>query len=199
MWRFDERFIPGERLMLNYRDGDEDAFDTLYRRYRRPLLDFIYRMVMNAADAEDLCQEAFLRVIRGKKKYEATGQFKTWLFQIALNLCRGWLRRMKHRSHLSLNASVLSQDDEEVELQELIPDTSPDPVKCVETNELETIVQQAIASLPEDQRSVVILREYQGLKLSEIAEIMDCPVGTVKSLNHRAHQKLEKILAKYID
>ena len=199
MWRFDERFIPGERLMLNYRDGDEDAFDTLYRRYRRPLLDFIYRMVMNAADAEDLCQEAFLRVIRGKKKYEATAQFKTWLFQIALNLCRGRLRRMKHRSHLSLNASVLSQDDEEVELQELIPDTSPDPVECVETNELETLVQQAITSLPEDQRSVVILREYQGLKLSEIAEIMNCPVGTVKSLNHRAHQKLEKILAKYID
>ena len=199
MWRFDERFIPGERLMLNYRDGDEDAFDTLYRRYRRPLLDFIYRMVMNAADAEDLCQEAFLRVVRGKKKYEVTAQFKTWLFQIALNLCRGRLRRMKHRSHLSLNASVLSQDDEEVEFQELIPDTSPDPVECVETNELETIVQQAIASLPEDQRSVVILREYQGLKLSEIAEIMNCPVGTVKSLNHRAHQKLEKILAKYID
>ena len=181
MWRSDEE------LMLSYRDGDEDAFEMLYRRYERPLLDFIYRMVMNAADAENLCQETFFRVVRGKKKYKATAQFKTWLFRIALNLCRDGLRRMKHRAHLSLNAPVLAQAGENVELQELIADPSSDPVKHVETDELEAIIQKAIASLPEDQHLVVILKEYQGLKLSEIADIMNCPIGTVKSLNHRAH------------
>ncbi len=192
MWRSDEE------LMLSYRDGDEYAFEMLYRRYEKPLLNFIYRVIMDAADAENLCQEAFFRVVRGRKKYRATAQFKTWLFQIALNLCRDRLRRMKHRSHLSLNAAVSSEDDKTVELQELIPDTSANPGKLMEANEQNLVVKQAIASLPEDQRLVVILKEYQGLKLSEIAEIMNRPVGTVKSLNHRAHGKLRKMLAKYV-
>ena len=187
-----------EELMLNYRDGDEDAFEMLYRRYERPLLNFIYRMVMDTADAENLCQEAFFRVVRGRKKYQATARFRTWLFRIALNLCRDRLRRMKHRSHLSLNALALSQDDESVELQELIPDPAPDPMKYVESDELEAIVKQAVASLPEDQRLAVILKEYQGLKFSEIADIMNRPIGTVKSLNHRAHGRLKKMLAKYV-
>jgi RNA polymerase sigma-70 factor (ECF subfamily) len=156
-------------------------------------------MVMSAADAEDLCQETFFRVARGKKKYQVTAKFKTWLFQIALNLCKDRLRRMKHRSHLSLNAPVLFQDDEYIELQEIIPDPLSDPMKYVETGELKTLVQQAIASLPEEQRFVVILKEYHELKFSEIADIMNCPIGTVKSHNYRAHEKLKKILAKYID
>jgi RNA polymerase sigma-70 factor (ECF subfamily) len=193
MWPSDEE------LMSSYRDGDEAAFEMLYRRYEKPLLNFIYRMVMDAADAENLCQETFFRVVRGKRKYQATAQFKTWLFRIALNLCRDRSRRMRHRSHLSLNAPALSQDDGDIELQELIPDPSSDPVKYVETDELEALVQGAIRSLPEDQRLVVILKEYQGLKLSEIADIMNCPTGTVKSLNHRAHEKLKRILAKYME
>jgi len=192
MWRSDEE------LMLGYRDGDEDAFEMLYCRYEKPLLDFIYRMIMNAVDAESLCQETFFRIVRAKRKYEATAQFKTWLFQIALNLCRDRLRRMKHRSHLSLNAPAQSQNDGDVELQELISDPSSDLEKHVEKDELEALVQGAIASLPEDERLVVILKEYQELKLSEIADIMNCPIGTLKSLNYRAHEKLKKILAKYI-
>jgi len=192
MWRSDEE------LMLDYRDGDEYAFEMLYRRHEKPLLNFIYRMIMDAADAENLCQEAFFRVVRGRKKYRATGRFKTWLFQIAINLCRDQLRRMKHRSHLSLNAAASSEGDEIAELQELIPDASANPGERIETDEQESVIKQAIASLPEDQRLVVILKEYQELKLSEIASIMNRPVGTVKSLNHRAHVSLRKILAKYV-
>ena len=188
-----------EELMSSYRDGEGDAFEILYRRYEKPLLAFIYRMVMSAADAEDLCQEAFFRVVRGKKRYEVTAKFKAWLFRIALNLCRDRLRRMKHRSHLSLNGPIRSQDGEDVELQEAISHPSPNPIAYVETGELQTLVQQAIASLPEEQRFVVILREYHELKIPEIADIMNCPIGTVKSHNHRAHEKLKKILAKYID
>jgi len=184
--------------MLSYRDGDEDAFEMLYRRYEKLLLNFLYYMVMNAVDAENLCQETFFRIVRAKRKYEATAQFKTWIFQIALNLCRDKLRRMKHRSHLSLNAHASSQNDGDIELQELISDPSADLEKYVEKDELEALVQGAIASLPEDERLVVILKEYQELKLSEIADIMNCPIGTVKSLNHRAHKKLKKILAKYL-
>ena len=194
MWRSDEE------LMLSYRDGDEEAFEILYRRYEKPVLNFIYRLVMSAGDAEELCQEVFFRVARGKKKYNVTAKFKTWLFQIARNLCRDRLRRMKHRSHLSLNTLMLSQDDDYVEFQELISHpSSVDPMKQVETGERKVMVQQAIASLPEEQRLVVIMREYHGLKFSEIADIMNCPVGTVKSHNYRVHGKLKEILAEYMN
>lgn len=187
-----------EELMLSYRGGDEAAFEMLYRRHEKPLLNFFYRVVMNAVEAENLCQETFFRIVRAKKKYEATAKFKTWLFQIALNLCRDRLRRMKHRSHISLNTQASSQNDADIELHELISDPSSDLEKHMETEELGALVQGAITSLPEDEHLVVVLKEYQGTKFSEIANIMNCPIGTIKSLNHRAHKKLRKILAKYI-
>jgi RNA polymerase sigma-70 factor (ECF subfamily) len=187
-----------EELMLNYREGDEAAFEMLYRKYEKPVLDFIYRMVMSADEAENLCQEAFFRVVRARKNYQVTATFKTWLFQIALNLCRDRQRRMKHRSHLSLSAPVRAQNDRDAELQDVLADPSLDLVRRVETAELGALVQRAIAALPEDEHLVVVLKEYQGLEFSEIAEIMDCPVGTLKSLNHRAHEKLRKTLAKYL-
>jgi len=193
MWRSDEE------LMLSCRDGDEDAFEMLYRRYERPIFSFVYRMVMSAADAEDLCQETFFRIMRAKKKYQVSGKFKTWLFRIALNLCRDRLRRMKFRSHLSLNSAVFPQDGEETQLQENICDPSSDPMACAQTDEMKTLVQEAFAILPEQERTVVILKEYHALKFAEIADVMNCPIGTVKSLNHRGRQKLMTALSKYMD
>jgi len=192
MWRSDEE------LMLRYRDGDIDAFEILYRRYEKPLFDFIYRMVMNPSEAENLYQETFYRVIRSKKKYKVTAQFKTWLFQIAINLCRDRLRRMKHRSHLSLNALVTSQNNGGVEYQEFISDPSSDLDKYVESEELVSLIKGAIASLSEKERLVFVMKEYQGMKFSEIADILNCPIGTLLSLNHRAEEKLKKILLKYV-
>jgi RNA polymerase sigma-70 factor (ECF subfamily) len=181
-----------------YRNGDNYAFEILYQRYEKPLLNFLYRAVMNAVEAESLCQETFMRIIRARKKYEATAQFKTWLYHIALNLCRDRMRRMKHRSHLSLNSHASPQDDDDVELKELISDPSSDPEKDIEIKQLGALVQEAISCLPEEEHLVVVLKEYQGLKFSEIANVMTRPIGTVKSLNHRAHQKLKKSLAKYL-
>ncbi len=188
-----------EDLMLSCRDGDEGAFEVLYRRYEKPIFSFIYRIVMSAADAEELCQETFFKVVRAKKEYQVSGKFKTWLFRIALNLCHDRLRRMKFRSHISLDAPVFSQDSQDIQLQQSICRSSSDPVKYVEKDEMKTLVQQAFTMLPEKERTVVILKEYHALKFSEIADIMNCPVGTVKSLNHRGHQKLIKVLSKYID
>jgi len=184
--------------MLSYREGDEPAFDLLYRKYEKPVLDFIYHMVMSVDEAENLCQETFFRVVRARKNYQVRATFKTWLFQIALNLCRDRQRRLKHRSHLSLSAPVRPQNEREAEIQDVLADPSLDLASRVETAELGDLVQRAISALREDEHSVVVLREYQGLDYSEIAEIMDCPVGTLKSLNHRAHEKLKKSLAKYL-
>lgn len=192
MWRSDED------LMLMYSNGDIDAFEILYRRYERPLLDFIYRLVMNPSEAENLYQETFYRVIKSKKKYKVTAQFKTWLFQIAINLCRDSFRKMKHRSHLSLDARVVSQNDEGVEYQEFISNPSADTAKEVESAELVSFIKAAVASLPEKEHFIFVMKEYQGMKFLEIADILNCPLGTVLSLNHRAQVKLRKILSKYV-
>ena len=184
--------------MLMYRDGDFGAFETLYRRYEKPLLDFIYRLAMNPSEAENLYQETYYRVIRSKRNYRATARFKTWLFQIALNLCRDSARRMKHRSHISLNSTIAKNDDEGVELQQLISDPSLDVSHQVESDEMASLVKNALASLPEKEHLVFVMKEYQGMKFTEISEILDSPIGTVLSLNHRAQEKLKKMLSKYI-
>ncbi len=192
-------FFPDEDLMLRYRNGDEDAFEMLYRRYEKPVFSFIYRILMSAVDAEDLCQETFLRLVKEKKKYQVSGNFKTWIFRIALNLCRDRLRRKKFRSHRSMDAPTLSQNGNIIEFKNTLSDPAPDQIECMEKDEMKVLIQRAFAKLPEKQRTVVILKEYQDLKFSEIAEIMKSPVGTIKSLNHRGHKKLKKILVKYID
>ena len=191
--------FPDEDLMLRYRNGDEDAFEMLYRRYEKPVFSFIYRILMSTADAEDLCQETFLRLVKEKKKYQVSGNFKTWIFRIALNLCRDRLRRKKFRSHRSIDAPSLSQNGTKNEFENILSDPAPDQIDCMEKNEMKVLIQKAFAKLPEKQRTVVILKEYQALKFSEIAEIMKTPLGTIKSLNHRGRQKLKKILTKYID
>jgi RNA polymerase sigma-70 factor (ECF subfamily) len=155
-------------------------------------------MVMDAPEAESLCQETFYRVVKARKRYKATAQFKTWLFQIALNLSRDKLRRMKHRSHRSLNAPIQSQHEAGIELLDSLSDPDPSVAANLETAQLESLVKAAIASLPEEEHLVVIMKEYQGMTYSEITKILDCPIGTLKSHNHRAHQRLRKILFKYI-
>lgn len=187
-----------EELMLRYRDGDAAAFDTLYRRYERPLFDFISRMAPNAADSESLFQETFLRLVKARERYRATAQFRTWLFQIAVNLCRDRARRMKHRGHISLDAPVFSGGAGRGSVRDLVADPSSAVGASVETRELEAAVRGAVGSLPDDERLVVVLREYQDLEYSDIAGIMDRPVGTLKSIHHRACGRLRNTLAPYL-
>lgn len=187
-----------EELMLRYRDGEATAFDTLYRRYERPLYDFIYRMAPNTADTESLFQETFLRLVGAKERYRAAAKFKTWLFQIAVNLCRDRARRMKHRTHLSLNDPVASPGDGRGEVQDLVPDPAAPIGASVEAGLLERAVKEAVGTLPEDERAVVVLKEYQELTYPEIAEILERPVGTLKSVHHRACERLRGTLAPYL-
>ena len=105
---------------------------------------------------------------------------------------------MKHRSHLSLNSPVFSGSDGRTDVQELVSDPSAAVDKSAESAELETAVKGAVASLPEDEHLVVVLKEYQGLKYSEIAKITNRPIGTLKSINHRAHERLRSALAPYL-
>jgi RNA polymerase sigma-70 factor (ECF subfamily) len=105
---------------------------------------------------------------------------------------------MKHRSHLSLSTPFFSKGDRRGDIQNLVSDPSPAVDKSVEAGELETAVKRAVGSLPEDEHLIVVLKEYRGLKYSEIAEIMNRPIGTLKSINHRAHERLRSALAAYL-
>jgi RNA polymerase sigma-70 factor (ECF subfamily) len=98
-----------------------------------------------------------------------------------------------------MDAPSLSQNGNIIEFENALSDPAPDQIDCIEKDEMKMLIQQAFTKLPEKQRTVVILKEYQSLKFSEIAQIMKSPVGTIKSLNHRGRQKLKKILANYID
>jgi RNA polymerase sigma-70 factor (ECF subfamily) len=192
MWRTDEE------LMLAYAHGDELAFETLYYRYEKPILNFINRILMNSVEAETCCQETFFRVIRAKKTYEVQAPFKTWIYKIALNLCRDRLRRKKHRSHLSLSGRASRQTEELVTLGDTISDAATDVEKQLEHQEMVGFIKEALLGLSQEEHLVVTMKEYQELKLSEIADILDCPLGTVKSHCHRAFKKLTKSMAKYL-
>lgn len=106
---------------------------------------------------------------------------------------------MKFRSHESLDGPVISQECQDIQPHKGLFDPSSDPAKRVEAEEMKVLVQKAFATLPENQRTVIVLKEYHALTFSEIAEIMQCPIGTAKSLSYRGHQKLLEILSKYID
>jgi RNA polymerase sigma-70 factor (ECF subfamily) len=193
------RLLSDEDLMVRYRDGNDDAFEMLYRKYEKPLFSFIYRILLSTKDAEDLCQETFLRVVKQKMKYRVSGKFKTWIYQIALNLCRDRLRRRKLRIHRSIDDYLTSHEINKNDSENSSSDPAPDQIDSIEKNELRILIQGALAKLPEKQRTVIILKEYNALKFSEISDIMKSPVGTIKSLNHRGREKLKLILSNYIE
>jgi RNA polymerase sigma-70 factor (ECF subfamily) len=189
--------LSDEELVSRFCDGNDAAFEILYRRYEKSLLNFINRIVLDANASEEILQEVLLRVVRHRKRYKHRASFKTWLFHITVNLCRDWLRRHKHRDHLSLNASVIDGNGK-LELHEVFESNTPLPDEQVEQEELQVLIRYAITTLSVEQRLVVSLKWYEGMKLKEIAELLECPLGTVKSYDHRANQQLRKALERYL-
>lgn len=188
-----------ETLMLRYRDGDSRAFEQLLLRYRRPVYLFVLRLVGmgNTALAEDLTQETFLRVVKHARSYEQQARFRTWLYTMARNLCVDALRRARHRRAQSLDAPMHEEDRET--LLEHTADTSPAVDRRVIGHELQQRIQQAVASLPEDQREVFLMREVAELQFKEIAAIVGIPENTVKSRMRYALEKLREALDDYED
>ena len=185
------------QLMLGVKQGDEASFELLLQRYRRPLCHFLNRMVRDAAHAEDLAQEVFLRVYRARREYEPSAKFTTWLFRIATNLALNSLRDTRHRqSEVSLDAPTEGQDG-----SEMTPDV-PDGAPVVEQQLVERdrvgVVRRAIFALPEKQRAAVLLHKYQELDYDEIARILGCSVSALKSLLFRAYETLRVELAPLV-
>jgi RNA polymerase sigma-70 factor (ECF subfamily) len=168
--------------------GKVDAYGKIVGRYHGRLYNFIYRFVGDRETAEDIVQETFLRAFRKRDEYRAIANFSTWLFTIAGNLAKSELRRRKRWRMIS------AERDEETDTGMELPDESARPDKVAESSIADVQIQNAINSLPNNYRQVILLRDVEGMSYQEISEIVDCPVGTVKSRVNRARLKLQQKL-----
>ena len=177
-------------LMLRVRDGDSVSFGLLLERHRAPVIHFVYRMVLSQAVAEELAQEAFLRVYRSRASYEPTAKFTTWLFRIASHLALNWIRDSKKEKN---QESLDSQTPDGTSLQVMDGQLSieQEMVRRVKLKE----VRAAIDTLPVKQRAAVLMHKYQEMEYSQIAKVLQCSESAVKSLLFRAYESLRSRLA----
>lgn len=184
--------ISDVELMLKVKRGDREAFGLLVGRYRRPLINFIYRFTANPGESEDLAQEVFVRAFQSAPKYEPKAAFSTWLYRIATNMALNYLRDRKPQLSRSLDTG-LSVEQGTLRLE--IRDKAALADERLMEREKVIQIRQALASLPHNQRLAVVLTKYQELSLREAAEIMNCSETAVKSLIFRAYSTLrEKLL-----
>jgi RNA polymerase sigma-70 factor (ECF subfamily) len=185
---------PDVALMLRVRDGDRAAFDILIERYRKPLLNVIVRTIGRDADAEDLAQDVFVRVYQAAPRYQPTAKFSTWLYTIARRICLNHARAQTFRRWFSLTG-----DDDSDDPPNDPPDPhTPDPAMDLERRELQRVVAQAVASLPERLRFAVVLRRYEELSYEDISQILGCSVTAAKLRVHRANAILADRLTPYL-
>jgi RNA polymerase sigma-70 factor (ECF subfamily) len=187
-----------EDLMVQYQRGEVRAFEILLSRHRRPVYNFIFRFVGDKETAEDLLQEAFLRVIKGADAYKRQAKFTTWLYTIARNLCVDQTRRRKHRKHASLDAPLGHAEDSNT-LLDVIPSSEMASDRKSVNKELHETMQRAIAALGEEQREVFLMREFLDMPFKQIADVVGVPENTVKSRMRYALEKLRLELDEYKD
>jgi RNA polymerase sigma-70 factor (ECF subfamily) len=190
------REASDEDLMFRYRDGEESAFAELVRRYRGKIVSTAYRVLGDAAKAEDVAQETFLRVHRNADRYRSIAKFSTWIYTIALNVARNELRNTKRKRLVSLDA--FGSDPESEPATYDIPDESALPDQQVENAEIRVLFDRAIRRLPERYRAVFVLRDVDDLPYEEIAEILKLPKGTVKSRINRARQRIRELIEPFL-
>src|SRR5919199_2106278 len=164
-----------EELVARSIGGDLDSFNQLVLRWERPIYALAYRVIGREEDARDVCQEAFLRAFRALKGFKGQAKFSSWLYRITLNLCRDWIRRERRQP--------VAQAPEGVDLIELAAESTPSESieELVARREIGRAVARAMAALPDEQRTAIILKEYHGLTFQEIADLLDCPLSTVKT------------------
>jgi RNA polymerase sigma-70 factor (ECF subfamily) len=178
-----------EDLITRSQNGDIDAFEELVAKYERKVYAVAYRFMGNQEDASDLTQEAFLKAYQSLKSFRQEASFSTWICRIVSNVCRDQLRKTKKNGHSSLDEDVWLEDGS---VKKQLRDERPTPDEFYERKELKEYLQGLINNLNPDYKMVVVLRDIQGYSYEEIAEILDCSLGTVKSRLNRARKALRE-------
>ena len=167
--------LTDEELVSRSMGGDPESFNQLIKRWERPIFALAYRTIGREDDARDVVQETFLRAFRGLSGFKGQAKFSSWLYRIALNLCRDWVRRQRR--------TPVVQAPDGVDLIELAgqAESVESADEAVERKDLSRAVARAMSTLPEDQRAAIVLKEYHGLTFQEIADLLGCPLSTVKT------------------
>lgn len=180
-----------QELVRRVQKGDMRAFDLLFSRYQYKIVNLVSRYLRDSEDVQDVVQEAFIKAYRALPRFRGDSAFYTWLYRIAINTAKNHLVA---RSRRPPGVDVEIEDAEHFEGADALREYD-DPESSLSRDELEAEIHAAIAELPEDLRSAVTLREFDGLAYEQIAEIMDCPVGTVRSRIFRAREAIDKRIA----
>ncbi len=183
-------------IMLQVKAGDDSAFAYLVQKYRRPMVNFMYRMAHNAAGAEDLAQEVFLRVYRSRETYEASAKFTTWLYRIATNLAVNHARDTRHER--PENTVSLDEPDEKSGHTLDLPDGTPSAEENLVQRERLAAIRQRVQSLPERQRIAVVMHKYQQMDYRQIADVLKLSESATKSLLFRAYEALREQLREFV-
>jgi len=183
-------------VMLRVKAGDDTAFTYLVQKYRRPMINFMYRMSHNSAAAEDLAQEVFLRVYRSREGYEPSAKFTTWLYRIATNLAVNHARDTRHERPEAMVS--LDEPDEESGTTMDVADSSLTAEQAIVRRERMEAIRQKVQALPERQRLAVIMHKYQQFDYKQIAEVLKLSESATKSLLFRAYETLREQLKDFV-
>lgn len=178
-----------EELVAKSVGGDAESFNELILRWERPIYALAYRTIGREEDARDVCQETFLRAFRALPGFRGQAKFSSWLYRIALNLCRDWMRRERRVPTV--------QAPEGVDLLDLAAAAEPSESieDMVARKDLARVVERVMARLPEEQRTAIVLKEFHGLTFREIADLVGCPLSTVKTRLYQGLTVLRRELA----
>jgi RNA polymerase sigma-70 factor, ECF subfamily len=183
-------------LVQRVQRGDRGAFDVLVLKYQHKVVKLVMRYVRNPAEAEDIAQDAFIKAYRALPQFRGDSAFYTWLYRIAINTAKNAVVA-RDRNPVDFDLDM-TNNEESYEMQGRLKD-SETPEALVLTDEIRTTVNAAIANLPEDLRTAIVLRELEGLSYEEIAATMDCPVGTVRSRIFRAREAIDSRLREVFE
>jgi len=186
--------LSDEDAMSLVKKGDMEAFAELAGRYEKRLLNFLNRFVGNVAQAEDLVQATLLRVYQARGRFKGTGKFSTWLYTIAANLAKDYLRKTKKYRLVSLEAPV-GQSSKVIDFCEADGESASE---TVQRNETARAVRLAVSKLPRHQRMAILLSHYENMSYEEIGKVLGCSKGTVKSRIFRAKMRMKQFLADYL-
>jgi len=187
---------PDAALMLRVKRGDEAAFAELVDKYKQPVMNLIYRILRDATEAEDLAQNVFVQVYKSAHRYEVTAKFSTWLFTIARNLCLNEIRRRSRHPADSIEATHGESEDQPA--RQFEDHKTFQPTENVLHQEIEQKIEQAMADLPETQRTAILLCRRDDMSYEEIAEVIGCSLSATKSLIHRGRETLKQKLKPYL-
>lgn len=178
------------RDMQRLASGHDAALTDLMERYEERLFHYLIRQLRDESDAADIAQETFVRVYQNRAKFDARQKFSTWLYAIATNLARDRLKWRARHPQVSLNA----EKENDTSLEQVLPDAALTPDETLVSSERAEAVRQAVAEIPEDLRTPLVLAEYEGLSHAEIGDILKCSVKAVESRIYRARQRLRTAL-----